>query len=423
MGKLLFELSEKVAVLVLVGLSAIGHAVSVPVVNDAQPAAVSAEPATIFSSLPSIFANLPDVPPGTLPTSTLRFCSASSSCGQSALRILGAAAAAAARIASLVNLPVKSSSSSAPKITIIKAPSPAPAVTAAVSSHVMTPQEFLQATTVSFKESIHGPFYVMFNTPVVGGNAITWNSLTQTVGGTKNVPQFAVSVSCNPPPDIASADMPSQDPLFPVNVSYRCAVSLAPTTGSDRRVQSRDFSFTTPSGQLTVASLAISNHVLANDSNASGIVFENQDSLPVTVTGVTVDVSYTALDHSNGPLVLRFSDPITETSLFDYHLENAPKDSTAAFTNRQENISAPLSFTIPAGTQKMLPVSILGVQRMLMPDVKPTVTVTVRSVTTDHSLKAVLRAPVITWSCVVALGGYNPNATSDPFATGEACRN
>jgi hypothetical protein len=71
----------------------------------------------------------------------------------------------------------------------------------------------------------------------------------------------------------------------------------------------------------------------------------------------------------------------------------------------------------------MLPISIIGVQRMQIVGINPAITVTVRGVTSNQNLnRTMFQSAVLSWSCVtIPVGGYNPNATSGPYATGQAC--
>jgi len=120
---------------------------------------------------------------------------------------------------------------------------------------------------------------------------------------------------------------------------------------------------------------------------------------------------------------LRFADPATELPLADYHLENLAADSSFLFTHAGTNIHIPLSFTINAASLKMLPVNILGVHKMSVYGVDPTVTVTLREVSTNQNVtRVVLNSAKISWSCIVPIGAYDPNATSGPYVTGQACQ-
>ncbi|HVO28776.1 MAG TPA: hypothetical protein VMT81_02215, partial [Candidatus Paceibacterota bacterium] len=144
--------------------------------------------------------------------------------------------------------------------------------------------------------------------------------------------------------------------------------------------------------------------------------FDNQDSEPVTITGLTIDASFNGLNTSTRPLLLRFEDPATGSSLYDYHMETLPGGSAAG-------VSIPLSFTIAPGIQKMLPVQALGVNILQVDGTSPAIIVTLRGVNVGAGSGVSVRmaTPQINWSCTVPVGGYNPYATSSPFLTGQAC--
>ena len=165
------------------------------------------------------------------------------------------------------------------------------------------------------------------------------------------------------------------------------------------------------------------NTVLANNINFGGFIFRNNDTQPVTITGLNIDVSYNGLNIVNTPLVLRFKNPTTEDSLADYHLEGLAADPSSPYLHAGTGIQIPLSLTLGPANQKMLPVNVLGVQRLSIYGTDPTVAITLRGVTTNQSAgKVVLNSPKISWSCIVPLGSFDPNATSGPYATGQACQ-
>ena len=265
---------------------------------------------------------------------------------------------------------------------------------------------------------------VSFNADLANGENATWNFGAQNIGGTGTaIPQFAASYSCDPIPDEPAPGASDQRPMFEVKTAYSCAVSLTPLLGNDRRTQTKNFSFTTPSGQLIVTAASAISTVLVEDTDNGGIVFTNHDAAPITITGLTLDASYQDLATINGPIVLRIADPTAGQSLFDYHLENAPTVSASTFSH-VDQVSTPRrsSFTIPANGQKMLPIQILGVHMMSMQNTIPTITISVRDVATDRAdMRTTLVSPIVSWSCVVELGGFNPYATSGPFATGQVC--
>jgi hypothetical protein len=162
--------------------------------------------------------------------------------------------------------------------------------------------------------------------------------------------------------------------------------------------------------------------VLQNTETDGGFVFNNEDAGPITITSLSLSVSYTALNTAYSPLVLRFLDPVTNTSIGDYPLQNMPTNAFLPYTHNG-TVTVPLSFTVGAGDQKVLPFALLGTQTMDISNVDPSVTITLSGVTaTPQNSKTVLTAAKIAWSCVVPVGEYDPNATSGPFATGQACR-
>lgn len=188
-------------------------------------------------------------------------------------------------------------------------------------------------------------------------------------------------------------------------------------------MQSKSFSFTTGRGQLVVTGPTSMDVLLHSDTDLGGFIFRNDNPSPLTITGLDIDVSYTALNISNGPLVLRFEDPTTGASLHDYNLETLAAAPSLPYTYAGTDIHIPLYFTIGAGDQEMLPVTVLGVQRLNITGVNPTISIALRQVTTNQTLnRTVVNNADISWSCVVPVGAYDPNATSGPYATGQACK-
>jgi hypothetical protein len=402
MDKLLFVLTQKAAIGFVMTLGLLGNilASSHPVSQTPATAIVAENFGSTLSTGPSI--DLPEVPPGLLPVPKTQFCAASSTCAKKGLQTLVANAFRVAK-KDVVVTPVKLPNVPSVVATTVVAP-----------THLLTASEFLANTITTFRETRDGPFVAIFQTNV-NGTTVTWGTEATTVGGAGTIASFSVAISCDP-----AAGNPM---LFMPKTAYTCTVSLTPMSGADERMQTKSFSFTTPVGQLYVTPSPGNNTVLSNDSNYASFVIDNEDNSPVTVTGLTFDVSYVALNTLTGPLVLRFSDPLSGDSLFDYHLENLPKTSSMQYTNGAENVQATFSFPIGAGSQRGLSISILGVQTMLMPDVNPSVSVVLRRVGINRNdEKVTIAVPRIFWSCTVALNGYNPNATSDVFATGQACR-
>jgi hypothetical protein len=280
----------------------------------------------------------------------------------------------------------------------------------------MNAQSFLAATTISYKELRDGPYELVFTTDEGGGNLVMWGLAATSTG------QFGISSSCNPVPTSALVTDPDQNPTFGVRTTGDCNVTLQPLSGTDMRAQSKDFSFTTPPGQFVVTPPASMDTLLQQSENDGGFVFNNEDNQTTTLSGITIGVSYTALNVAQGPLVLRFINPATGASFDDYHLEDLPTDPSIPYTHAQTNISIPLGFVIAPSTQKLLPIELLGADPMSIQGVNPTLTITLSGIATDPVVsKLAMGAAQISWSCVVPVGGYDPNATSGAFAAGNAC--
>lgn len=279
----------------------------------------------------------------------------------------------------------------------------------AVAATPLTAQSFLDQTTVSLTPNLDSTEQLTFVTNAGAAGKITWNLLTTSTFG------FAISTSCTPPPTPALPGAPDQNPSFAVRTAYDCTVSLAPQSGTDRRIVSQDFNFTTNPGRLVASLAAETDSLLQNNTNDGGFTFNNQDSQPVTITGLTVDVSYTGVVTSTNLLVLRFADPETGASLYDYPLaSDAPGGST-------NDVSIPLSFTIPAKTARVLPVNAIGVSILAVDGTNPTINVTLEGMTVNDGIPTKLISSQISWSCVVPTTGYDPYATSSAFLSGQAC--
>jgi hypothetical protein len=266
---------------------------------------------------------------------------------------------------------------------------------------------------------VYGGSYKGTLVTTIHGQPVTWGFDATSFGGTNGIPLMTAAISCNPPPNSDPSVM-NGELLFATASPYACTVSLTPLAGADRRTQSETLSFATPPGELIVSRAASMNSILVNDENDGGIVFTNTDPNPVTVTGLTLDVAYRYLSTTDRPLVLRILTPDTDARLADYHLENLPTTDSSAYTYGQSGMNAPVTFTIPGSAQKMLPIEILGVTKMLISGSSPAVTVAVRAVATNQaSVKTTLSSPTITWTCNVPYSVSNPN---DPNAE-EDCHN
>jgi hypothetical protein len=443
MDRLLFVLTQKVAIAFVMSLAPLGSLLTLgststtptvlPIANSAVAADAQFQTAIIYNATTPVSttstpdnATLPAITPGLLPSTTTPFCAASSTCGKRGIKTLisslgWATANSSTHPSQPTAIVVKKVSLQKPAATETKpVQTPTtPTASAATMTTNISAQDLLAGATTTFRELIAGPYEVTLKNSTAG---ISWPLDATAVPTT--APAFASSFSCDPAPDVATPDALDQSPSFEPSHAYACTVSLTPTTGADRRTQSKVFSFTTPPGQMVVGVASAMSALLANGINNGGIVFTNKDASPASITSLTFDVSYTALNTLNGPLVLRFLDPKTNQSLFDYHLENIPSDAATPYTNTQTGITASLTFAIPAGTQRMLPIEVLGVQRMIMSGTSPTIKITLHNVITDRAnMPIVIASPEIAWSCTVALTAWDPNATDSPYATGQVCQN
>ena len=395
LDRLIFVVTQKLALLfVIAGLAGIGGFLTMGTATNvpSSQTAIISNAAISPSSTAPIAIDLPGIPASLLPTTTIPFCPASSTCGEKGLRALVRPLGAASK------------KTAAKPIKIIPQ---APVLS-------ITAQSFLNNTTSSFKILFNGLDELVFTTNLGGNqNALTWGLLTTTIGGTGSTPAFSVASSCTPVPNQPDPGAPDQNPSFNVRTAYDCAVSLTPQSDADRRTQTKDFSSTTPPGRFVVLSDTAMDTVLVNNTNNGGVIFNNQDSNPITVTSVTFNASYAYLATTlDIPLVLRFQDPSTGRSLVDYALTNAS----------DTNVTVPLSFIVAPLSQKLFPIQVLGVQKMLIQNTTPSVNVTITSVTIDRNdVKIVLHNPSLAWSCNVSQTGYDPNATSGAYATGAAC--
>ena len=301
-------------------------------------------------------------------------------------------------------------------------PSPKPITTTKnivvpISTSTITAQGLLNNTTTTFKQVYGGAYEAAFIT-MANGQSVPWLLDSTSFGGVSGIPLMTADISCNPPPN-TDVTSPDNQLRFAISTTYTCTISLTPLTGSDRRIQTKTLTFTTPSGQLTIYRAPSMNSLLANDENDGGIVFSNTDPNPITITGLTLDVSYRYLTTATRPLILRLLAPDTGIQLSDYHLESLPADASLPYANSNPSLNASVVFTVPGASQKMLPLEIFGVSKMLMTNTSPNVAISVRSVTTNRNgLKIIYNNPTITWTCNVTLGNYDPNGTS----TAEACR-
>lgn len=428
--KVLFVLTQKIALMGVAGITAIGGFLAMvhtapsyqtAIISNTTPTAMTstvAAPniatstiATPSTSTPTI--TLPNILPDLLASATnvtIPFCTATSTCGKRNLAKLERLQSTSAKKSStmtttvattaMANISIVATPAAATILTPIQQPVPAPAI-------AITAQSFLANTTYSFKTLFNGTDELIFTTNLGTGNPLTWSLLTTTTD------EFSVTSSCSPLPNQPIAGSLDQNPSLNVRTAYHCDVSLTPQSGADERTQTRDFSFTTPPGDFVVMPDNTPNTLLINSANNGGIILKNEDSNPITITSVTFNASYSYLNTlSSIPLIIRFQNPVSDAPLADY----TPTNQTST------NITLPLSLIIPPLSQKFLPIQVLGVQKMLVLNTTPSVSIAITGVTIDRSdVKIILNNPNLTWSCEVTSQSYNPNATSGAYVSGQAC--
>lgn len=309
---------------------------------------------------------------------------------------------------------------SAPASTAKKsAPQPTPPKPVSTPT-IITAKSLIDATTISLIERHDGPYIASLET-----NAGTYGKLKWDLSQTKlkvGAASFSISYSCNPFPEIPPSDAFDQNPMFAVKTTYTCSIGLAPTVGNDVRAQSKEFAFKTNPGQLVVKLQPSMNTVLRNDSNFGGFIFRNDDSDPVMVTDIYFDISYKGLSTDN-PTVLRFENPVNQSPFADYPLNDMALDPAVPYGHSASDVHVSLFFTIPGSDQKMLPVNALGVHKLGIYGVDPTIAVTLRKVITSPAAnKVVLSSSQLSWSCIVPLGAYDPSNPTGAYATGRACQ-
>jgi len=297
--------------------------------------------------------------------------------------------------------------------TIPTTPSPT------VSIKIKTAEQLLNRTTLSLNQKIDGSYWVVLSTDLGGGNTYGWDLSKTAIGGNGTIPRFNVSYSCDPAPSIPPLDTMDVNPSFNVKTSYNCSIGLA---GSDGQTTSKQFNFKTGGGRLVVTTATGMNTILRDGINSNGFVFNNQDSDPVNITGLTFRVSFTSLNTSTVPLILRFADPISGASLMDYEIDGLPSDPILTNVHSQDGVRASLVFGIPPSNQKMLMVQALGVQKFIFGGMNPEIKIMLEGITTDRpDVKIIFNSTVIDWTCTPMTQQYNPYSTSSLYESGQAC--
>lgn len=298
----------------------------------------------------------------------------------------------------------KKAAASAPKNTIAATettPSAAP-----IPKNISA-QWLLDHTTLSLVQRLDSTYRADLSTSLNEARKISWNLGQTELGGSGGIQKFGVSYSCDTPPFPALPDIADQSPVFQLRTSYSCDISLTPTSGSDLRAMSKNFTFKTGGGKLKIGT-AIARSLISGQ-NDSGFAFSNEDSEPVTVTGLTLNISIAAVGVTN-PLVIRFADGKTGAIIKDYQINDMPDDPSLQFAKAKSGIQIPLSLTIKPNSNRFLEVSALGVEVLsYIPGSSPTISIDLSNVTLDRTdMNIYFNSRKIKWYCIAPQIGATP---------------
>ncbi len=276
-----------------------------------------------------------------------------------------------------------------------------------------TPKLILDRTGFSVNQRMDGAYRLLLHTTTTASSGFDWDLSQTSIGGTAPIPKFDASFSCAPQPDMPPADSSDQNPSFSVSTSYNCVISL---TDALLRKENKEISFQTGAGRLVVKASNLDTTLKFN-KNTNGFVLDNQSAAPIALTGLTFDVSFTALNTSS-PIVLRFIQPDNESTLAEYSLRDLPTDPARAHTSKNTDMKASFSFIVKPHSQRLLIVQVFGVQPLAIVGINPEVAVTLRQVSIDRSdINTALLSPVISWSCIP----YDPNRAAQGLPTEQNC--
>ncbi|MBU6500962.1 MAG: hypothetical protein KGJ89_02445 [Patescibacteria group bacterium] len=269
---------------------------------------------------------------------------------------------------------------------------------------VITPQWFLDNTVTSLNQNLDSSYQLSLIT-TVGSKKINWDLYKTSVGGENGIPEFTVVHSCDPLP------LPPESPAdteirFDTRSPYSCDITLTDQTG---HVVSKRFSFTTGAGRLVVSTATGMDIILRDDKDDNGFVFKNDDSKAIALTGITFDVSFTALTTST-QVSIRFIDPKSGYILAEYPINNLPTNPLLPYTYATINANVGLNFNIDARTQKMLLVEAIGVHKTTFLEANPDIKVTLKKITTTSDAKQFFGNAVIDWFCQVDKTPYDQSA-------------
>ncbi len=280
-------------------------------------------------------------------------------------------------------------------------PKPAPPAPSApkaspAPSRISTPQEALDATSFFLNQRTDGEYVVSLHMNDGTGPGLDWKLYDTEIGGTASVPKMNVAYSCNPQWNNPPSNSSDLNPTFDLNTSYSCDIAM---TDSLMRTATKKISFQTGMGRLMIKSSNLGT-ALKSGSDSNGLVFDNQSDSKITVTGMTFDIHFKALNVSS-PIVVRFVNPANEAVYVDFPVQNAAVDSSDPNSRSATGLNASLSFPINPHSQRLLTVELFGIQQLLTAGVNPEFKVVLQEISTDNSaLKKVFLSPAITWSCI-----------------------
>ncbi len=278
---------------------------------------------------------------------------------------------------------------------------PKPAAAAApkvssVSSKISTPQDALNATSFFLNQRTDGEYVVSLHMNAGAGSVLDWKLYDTSIGGTASIPKMGVAYSCSPQWNNPPSNSSDLNPTFDLNTSYSCDITM---TDSLMRTATKKISFQTGMGRLLIKSSNLGT-ALKSGSDANGFVFDNQSDSKITITGMTFDIRFRALNVSS-PIVVRFVNPNNEAVYVDFPVQNAAVDPADSNSRHAAGLNAGLSFSINPHSQRLLGVELFGIQQLLTAGVNPEFKVVLQEISTDNSgLKKVFLSPAITWSCI-----------------------
>ncbi len=321
----------------------------------------------------------------------------------------------------LIETAVSTTTSTALAAAVAPLSSPKPAPTASVpkpkqsfAPKPATVQSILEGTTFSLGKRSDGTYWVSLRTDIGNGSGFDWGFSDSSIGGSGSVPQMKTSFLCDPQWISPPSNSPDQNPIFDVNTSYSCNISL---TDAMLRIAEKKITFKTENGRLVVKSSNLGTTLRSGTDN-NGFVFDNQSDSPINVNGIVVDVSFRSLNTSS-PIALRFYSPDNESLISDFQIQNSPPDPLKLNFKTTQGIvvSFPFTFTVKPRSQRMLPVQILGVQPLNEVGINPEIDIVLRQVNYDNQgIKISLVSPAISWSCIpydaLTSGGNLPNESN-----------